>query len=356
MNFSAGLASLSLEKKKVVHHLNGLGLGGTEKMVQILLGYLSKYDPKYAHFLAFKMEGDKERLSYFRDILGSNKMLGYGSESEFTQRMRMMKPFVLHRYSAGIPEYPFIPEIKSNVKHFLSTAVFANQDDTVDISKVIYVSQHLKMRAGFADDPNHVVLRNSVEPPCSEENLREELGIPNDAFVFGRIGRDDDSIYDPINIKAYAQVENQNTYFVLVNPGRSARNDIARYKLVNTKIVERTSSERRLSQFYNTIDVLAHARLDGECNPANVWEAAAHGKPVISHYGSVYNGHIETIQDNGFVVLENDVDEYTRIMKAFVDKCIDYDTLSKKCIHNWRHTCTPIIIGSKYKKLLDSLV
>ena len=356
MNFSAGLASLSLEKKKIVHHLNGLGLGGTEKMVQILLGYLSKYDPKYEHLLAYKRDGDKERLSYFREILGSKKMIGYGSESEFTDRMKTIQPFALHRYSAGIPEFPFTPTIKHNVKHFLSTAVFANQDDTIEISKVIYVSQHLKMRAGFADNSNHVVLRNSVESPYSKENLREELGIPNDAFVFGRIGRDDDSIYDPINIKAYAQVENQNTYFVLVNPGRSARNDIARYNLTNTKIVERTSSERRLSQFYNTIDVLAHARLDGECNPANVWEAAAHGKPVISHYGSVYNGHIETIQDNGFVVLENDVDEYTRIMKAFVDKSIDYDTLSKKCIHNWRHTCTPIIIGSKYKKLLDSLV
>ena len=29
-------------KKIVVHHLNGLGLGGTEGMVQILLGWLSK--------------------------------------------------------------------------------------------------------------------------------------------------------------------------------------------------------------------------------------------------------------------------------------------------------------------------
>ena len=34
-------------KKVVVHHLNGLGLGGTEGMVQILLGWLSKYDKNY---------------------------------------------------------------------------------------------------------------------------------------------------------------------------------------------------------------------------------------------------------------------------------------------------------------------
>ena len=356
MNFSAGLASLSLEKKKIVHHLNGLGLGGTEKMVQILLGYLSKYDPKYEHLLAYKRDGDKERLSYFREILGSKKMIGYGSESEFTERMKTIQPFVLHRYSAGIPEFPFTPVIKHNVKHFLSTAVFANQDDTIEISKVIYVSQHLKMRAGFADNSNHVVLRNSVEAPYSKENLREELGIPNDAFVFGRIGRDDENIYNPININAYAQIENEKTYFVFVNPGKTARLDIARNGLKNTKIVERTSSEVRLSQFYNTIDVLAHSRLDGECNPANVWEAAAHGKPVISHYGTVYNGHIETIQDNGFIVLENDVNEYARIMKAFIDGVIDYDDLSKKCVSNWKQTCTPKIIGEKYIKLLDSLV
>jgi glycosyltransferase involved in cell wall biosynthesis len=356
MNYKSLMTFEPFVRKVVVHHLNGLGLGGTEKMVQILLTYLAKYDPKYDHYLAHKDSEDKERLPYFKDALTSKKIITYKSESDFIRRIKELKPHVLHRYSAGIPEWPFVPQVKKHVKHFVSTAVFADQDNTIDISKVIYVSQHLKVRVGFADDPNHIVLRNSVESPYSKNNLRKELVIPTDAFVFGRIGRDDESIYDPINIEAFSKVANNNSYFVFVNPSSSSRLDIERLGITNTRFIERTSSEVRLSEFYNTIDVLAHSRKDGECNPANVWEAAAHGKPVISHYGQVYNGHIETIQDSGFCVLPNDVDEYARIMKSFIDKEIDYDYFSTMAKRNWQNVCTPTIIGNKYIKILDTLV
>ena len=92
----------------------------------------------------------------------------------------------------------------------------------------------------------------------------------------------------------------------------------------------------RLSKFYNTIDVLAHARKDGECNPANIWEAAAHKKPAISHYGKIFNGHIETIANSGFVVLNNDVEEYARIMKSFIDGSINYEYFSNKAYDLWK--------------------
>ena len=55
-------------------------------------------------------------------------------------------------------------------------------------------------------------------------------------------------------------------------------------------------------------------------------------------------------------MIEADVDEYARIMKAFVDGVIDYKTLSQKSVINWQNTCTPRIIGKKYIKILDSLV
>lgn len=354
-------ASLSIDwnsgstKKVVIHHLNGLGLGGTEGMVQILLGWLSKYDKKYDHYLAYKADGDKTREPYFKDAVGSSRMICYTSQHQLLEKVKQLNPFVLHRYSAGIPEWPLVPQIKEYCKHFLSTAVFANQDDSIEISRVIYVSQQLKMAAGFGDNPKHVVLRNSIESPYSNENLREELGIPDDAFVFGRIGRDDENIYDPINLEAYGQVETPRTFFVIVNASDLCRADISRFGISNAKFIDKTTSKERLSKFYNTIDVLAHARKDGECNPGNCWEASAHGKPIISHYGQSFNGHIETITDSGFVVLPGDVDEYARIMKAFIDGSIDYDYYSKRAKQNWLDTCTPDIIGNKYLDILNSL-
>ena len=344
-----------LTKKVVVHHLNGLGLGGTEGMVQILLSWLSRYDKNYDHWLAYKADGDKTREPYFKDAIGQSRMFSYTSQHQLIEKVKELKPFVVHRYSAGIPEWPLVPQIKSHTNHFLSTAVFANQDDSIEISRVIYVSQQLKIAAGFADNPKHIVLRNSIESPYSNQNLREELGIPDDAFVFGRIGRDDEGIYDPINLDAYGQVENYRTFFVIVNPSDLCRSDISRFHISNAKFIDKTTSKERLSKFYNTIDVLAHSRKDGECNPANVWEAAAHGKPVVSHYGQTFNGHIETIADTGFVVLPNDTSEYARIMKGFIDGSIDYKYHSDRAKQNWYDVCRPEIIGRKYLDILNSL-
>ena len=355
-SLSLPVSDTSRKKPIVVHHHNQLTLGGTEGMCQIFLKHFIK-DHTFDHYVAYRADGDKTREPYFKEIVGPEKMICYESPAKLINIIHGMKPFILHRYSAGIPEYPFVREIKQHTKHFVSTSVFGNQDDTIDISKVIYVSKHIQWLAGTQATKNHHVVRNPIEAPYSTENLREELGIPTDAFVFGRIGRDDENIYDPINIKAYAKVANSNTYFVFVNPSRSSRADIERLNISSARYIERTTSAVRLSQFYNTIDVLAHSRKDGECNPANVWEAAAHRKPVISHYGTTFNGHLETIQDSGFVVLPGDVEEYARIMKAFIDKEIDYETLSNNAYFQWCKV-TPELMGNKqlniYKELLKN--
>ena len=360
-SLSLSVSDTSTKKPIVIHHHNNLTMGGTEKMCQIFLKHFIK-DNTFDHYVAYKADGDNTREPYFKEIVGPEKMICYESPAKLLNTIHGLKPFILHRYSAGIPEYPFVREIKQHTKHFVSTSVFGNQDDTIEISKVIYVSKHVQHMAGKTGIPekgiyypDHSVVRNPIEAPYSTEDLREELGIPKDAFVFGRIGRDDENIYDPINIEAYAKVASGNTYFVIVNPSGSARDDIKRLNITSAKFIERTTSEVRLSQFYNTIDVLAHARKDGECNCASIWEAAAHRKPVISHYGEIFNGHMETIQDSGFVVLPGDVNEYARIMKAFIDGIIDYNALSYNAYMQWQKVTAELMSVAQlniYKELL----
>jgi len=341
-SLSLPASDVSTVRPIIIHHLNDLTLGGTEKMVQIHLSHFIK-DHTFDHYLAYRAQGDKAREPYFKEILGQEKLLCYNSPSELLNIIHGLKPFILHRYSAGIPEYPFVREIKQHTRHFVSTSVFGDQDDTIDISKVIYVSKHVQWMAGKVGNaekgifyPNHHVVRNPIEAPYSSDNLREELGIPDDAFVFGRIGRDDASIYENINIRAYAEVERDDVFLVLVAPSRECRSDVGRFGIKNAKYIERTTDEVRLSKFFRTIDVLAHARKDGECNSAAIFEAAAHRKPVISHYGEVFRGNIETIQDSGFVVLSGDVEEYTRIMRAFIDKEVDYEALSEAAYQQYQ--------------------
>ena len=333
-SLSLSVSDTSTKKPIVIHHHNNLTMGGTEKMCQIFLKHFMK-DSTFDHYVAYRKDGDNTREAYFKEIVGPEKMICYESPLELSNTIQIKKPFILHRYSAGIPEFPFVREVKENTRHFVSTAVFGNQDNTIDISKVIYVSKHVQWMANMQGVKNHHVVRNPIEAPYSTENLREELGIPDDAFVFGRIGRDDESIYENINIRAFAEVERANVYFVLVAPSNKCRNDIARLGIKNVRYVEATSSEVRLSKFYNTIDCQAHARKDGECNSAAHAEGFAHRVPLISHYGEVFNGHLETTSAGGFVVLPGDVDEYARIMKAFIDGVVDYEALSQAAYNQW---------------------
>jgi len=355
-SLSLSVSDTSTKKPIVIHHHNNLTMGGTEKMCQIFLKHFVK-DTTFDHYVAYKAIGDNTREPYFKEIVGSERMICYESPAKLLSTIHGLKPFILHRYSAGIPEYPFVNEIKQHTKHFVSTSVFGNQDDTIDISKVIYVSKHVQWMADKQGAKNHHVVRNPIEAPYSTENLREELGIPADAFVFGRIGRDDESIYENINIRAFAEVERDNVYFVLVAPSNKCRNDIERFGIKNVRYVEATSSEVRLSKFYRTIDCQAHARKDGECNSAAHAEGFAHRVPLISHYGEVFNGHLETTSAGGFVVLPGDVEEYARIMKAFIDKEIDYEAISNNAYRQWCKV-TPELMGNAqlniYKELLKN--
>ena len=138
----------------------------------------------------------------------------------------------------------------------------------------------------------------------------------------------------------YAIVETDNTYFVAVNPSERCKADVNKLGIKNFKIVERTTSEHRLSAFYNTIDVLAHSRSDGECNPANVFESFGHRNPVISHY----------------VLYQSDVEEYARIMQKFIDSELDYEYLSENALKQWNMMANPKDRAQEQMKIYKGLL
>jgi glycosyltransferase involved in cell wall biosynthesis len=331
------------DRPVVLHHLNNLCMGGTEKMVQLHLKYMVEQDRTFNHVIAYQSQQDRTREPYFRDILGTDKLIPYASFPELIEILKRTQPFILHHYAAGITEFPMVPGVRDWIPKtkLFQTAVFGNQNEHVQLDKVLYVSKHIQHLVQKAGKANHHVVRNPVEGPYTDENLREELGIPEDAFVFGRIGRDTDDIYDPINIQAFAQLQDGNSHFVIVAPSDICRADINNLPVSSSRFhfIDKTTDESRLSRFYNTISVLAHARKDGECNPANVWEAFAHGKPVISHYGTPFNGHIEVIGNAGFIVPPNDVEEYARIMNGLISGKIDYRKLCTNAKQRWLDTC-----------------
>jgi len=85
----------------IIHHHNCLSIGGTERMCQIMMKYFVK-EGTYNHVLAYKAQEDRSREQYFREIMGSNKLIAYASYPEFITIVRRLRPFIIHRYSAGI--------------------------------------------------------------------------------------------------------------------------------------------------------------------------------------------------------------------------------------------------------------
>ena len=388
--------NLPFNKKLVVHYLHHLGIGGTAKVVQLLCKYFNKVENKFHHVLAYKAHGELEREPYFEEILGKNNMISYASVPELYEILKEIKPHILHRQTSGQPEMPFAPPIVEQAKHTISTAIFGHVDESISLSRVVYISNHMQHCAGIFG--SHIRLIGiPIEPPLTDEDLRKELDIPQNAFVFGRLGRDDNDIYDPVNLNGFAQVEDDNTYFVALAPSEVLKNKAEQLGITNIRYVDKTLDDVRISKFYNTLDVLAHSRKDGECCPGNIWEGFAHGIPVISHYGIPYNGHIQEIGDCGFVVnrkdnfhnvwqnlnpssipdileysrsigvqnftcedsagsIKNNVDEYARIMKAFRDGIIDYDAISKRCVERWKNEKTPEIIAKQHLDLYEELL
>ena len=388
--------NLPFNKKLVVHYLHHLGIGGTAKVVQLLCKYFNKVQNKFHHVLAYKAHGELEREPYFEEILGKNNMISYASVPELYEILKEIKPHILHRQTSGQPEMPFAPPIVEQAKHTISTAIFGHVDESISLSRVVYISNHMQHCAGIFG--SHIRLIGiPIEPPLTDEDLRKELDIPQNAFVFGRLGRDDNDIYDPVNLNGFAQVEDDNTYFVALAPSEVLKKKAVQLGITNIRYVDKTLDDVRISRFYNTLDVVAHSRKDGECNPGNIWEGFSHGKPVVSHYGIPYNGHIQEIGDCGFVVnrrdnfhnvwqnlnpssipdileysrsigvqnftcedsagsIKNNVDEYARIMKAFRDGIIDYDAISKRCVERWKNEKTPEIIAKQHLDLYEELL
>lgn len=346
-----------INKPLILIHLNGLHIGGTEEYVQYLCKYLQKIDDKYIYAVITYSHTDMTRKHLFEEVLGK-KLILCGSIPEYIEIVKKLQPAILHMFNAGIAEFPLVNGIKDilpNTK-LVQTSVFGNQNDQVKLDAVIYVSGWIRQMVGKVNEPNHFVVRNPVEKPISYENTKEDFDIDEDTFVFGHIGRPDPNTFANINLQAYAKIETEKTCFVVMGVDEFAKSNLEKFGIKNYRLISKTISWEIISSFYNTIDVLAHSRNDGECNSSAIWAAQSIGKPVISHYGSPYNGHLETIQNSGFVVNAGDVDEYARIMKNFVDKTVDYDYLSSKGKELWLKYAEPEMIARQQLDIYERLL
>jgi len=142
---------------------------------------------------------------------------------------------------------------------------------------------------------NYPVVNYMVNLPDTNLDKRKELGIPENAVVFGRHGGTCQfDIKYVHNVIDQITDENPNIYFLFVNTDKyfkPKKNIIHLDKIIdlNKKV-----------EFINTCDAMIHARSMGETFGAAVSEFSCRNKPVITTV-SGDRAHIDILKDKCFI-------------------------------------------------------
>ncbi len=150
--------------------------------------------------------------------------------------------------------------------------------------------------------------------------FRRKLWIWENAVVFGRIGRADDSIYDPIGILAFEIVVQKypNVHYVIVSPSDMLCRYVKERKIPNIHLLEPVYDEKQVWIFHKGIDVLAHFRYDGETFGLNIAESMICWNPIITHRSKVWNAHLEYLTpENAFIADIGNVEQYAGALEFF---------------------------------------
>lgn len=224
----------------------------------------------------------------------------------------------------GEPYNPYIMSLPPEIPLFLVSA-FGEYVSNGNVRK-LYVSGR-KNTAGLWNSGIRIAeqFHNPLWiPPFDEAKAGIGPGARDRSarVTFGRSGRSDDGIFDPISIDAFARLER--TYgdlvrYVYVNPPPKA------VAYAEAKEVQRIEfrgwlSEEELRAFYKAIDVFAHARSDGETLGVAVVEALLAQNPVVTHVSAFNNEHHAFLKGPyGRVASFGSVEEYHDAMAFFVE-------------------------------------
>ena len=137
--------------------------------------------------------------------------------------------------------------------------------------------------------------------PNTDENMRNELGIPQNDLVFGRNGGWETFDLDFVK-QAIVEVLEERTdiWFVFQFTEPFVNHERVIY-------LPGTANLETKVKFINTCDVMLHARKVGESFGLSCAEFSIRNKPVITYYNSPEKNHIDTLGEMG-IYYENKLD------------------------------------------------
>lgn len=306
------------DQLSVVHVTNTLGLGGTQKAMEVFVRNLPETGFEVS-ICGYKKSGTRgEELS--RD--------GYAvdlpnSRSNLTDILNKREADIVHIHGmydtaaevADVAKRAGVPVlIKSTPFGRVTEGTQRNIDLHLFPSKMTLLRK-LKLEGRDIQAENwDRSLRMQYYPLSKSDisdrhrgNLRGELGIDADTPIVGKIGRSSAAKWSEVSIDAFERIcrDRPQVKILLVTPPEKIKTAISRRGL-NPYIVYLDSiPPSEVGKFYNTIDVLAHSSAIGESFGYVIAEAMAYSTPVVVDSNPMRdNAQVELVNngETGFVV------------------------------------------------------
>jgi hypothetical protein len=158
--------------------------------------------------------------------------------------------------------------------------------------------------------------------PTNNLNLRTELGIPNDALVFGYHGGRD-SFNIPFVKDVVRELAGGNVYFLFMNIDKF-------HDHPNVIHIPGTYDLIKKCMFIDTCDASLQARDGGETFGLSVAEYSSQNKPVITYTDVPEKAHIEMLGDVGMYYSNHEQLINTLLNFRDLKRDINYDVYTEK--------------------------
>ena len=303
-------------------HTTGLCPGGTEQFLQRLAVDLPKdifdVDFYYANNTAehrknFVDAGGVNTIKFNCGQIIEKKGLARAYNCDFKNVFKNNYDLIMLGTDGA--EISYLNFIKST-PIIDSIHYIAGANNRYNISRVMHISEFSRNKwvEKGGDKKRTVMISLPLRKPVfTFTDIRSELGLSPDTFIFGMHQANRDDIFSDIPLKAFKEVENDNNAYVLLNGSKLYRNQAKELGLKNIYFYDYVKDNDKFYSIINSFNVYAHGRKDGELNSAALAEAMSLGLPIISHPSSDFNGHLEVIKGNGFIA--NNHIEYAEKMR-----------------------------------------
>lgn len=303
---------------RVLHAANHLGLGGTEKVMQLLVANLDK-----SRFMpAVYSRNDGPRAKQIRDM-GINTFIG----SDLLDVLQKFQPHIVHIHRAGWPEPELLTPIKrARTPIVIETNVFGRHDPSPSASIIdttLFVSRFCFDRFAATNDiptsrPRYDYLYNPVDTDFFGHNARDDrdFSIP----AAGRISRADPGKWSGLALEflPYVVRDIPDFRYHIIGCIPKARNYIEDNGLAdNVVLYNPVETDAEICTFLDQVSVLAHANDTGESFGLVIAEAMACGLPVITHpsEGLKDNAQLELVDDGVTGLVASNAEEYANALK-----------------------------------------